>query len=744
MAMNRRARACGKPVAQAANHRPRRPPIPFGAFVLLALAMPVSAATITVNSTASGSVAGQCTLQDAVRAANTNTAVQGCVAGSPGIDTIRFASGITTITLTAPMLAPVASVPAPRQYLAGLVVTEDLVIDGQAVAGSGIPTVTIQRDPVAQPFTVIYAEGYGPALNVALSGLTVRNGNPVYIYNATAASNVNGGAFAFYNPDFANPTSNKLIVRDCVFTDTTAGFGVYVAGEIDMLNSTVSNNNSLGGMFAGSGTIGYSTFSGNTSSYEAAGGGLTTGGTLSVDHTTISGNTGRYGGGFYGGSGGKQTFTNSTISGNVAVAFGANNTMAPAGGGLYSTGQLVLTNSTVSNNRANAASNATGPYSTGGGVYSMSPGNLIMTQTTVTGNQSGHVGGGVFVGVAVISASTIQANASRAGGGIFATSTLRIDSSTIAGNTASGGNPAAIPSAGGGLYASGDTLLTNVTISGNTAALGAGLALDNQLDALYVTVTANSGSTCAGLCPSAQYPSDTYAYNLANSVVAGNSGGGPDLYGNAAITGNNSWIGTASGSVAVAAGTTVASCPTLGLAVLANNGGATATHALQSGSCLIGAGTPGSPTTTAFHGPIALTTDQRGSGFPRVVGSRSDIGAFEYQHVAVQTCKAATRAIADSGAFVRYLQGITGSALMAGLYPSAEVGDAAAAAKIADFTANSDAYDFNGDGNLDALIDGELYARYALGLRGAALFTGLSVGVARTPTQIESALGACN
>lgn len=705
---------------------------------------PALAATITVNSAATGSVAGACTLQDAVKAANTNAAVQGCVAGSVGVDTIRFASGINSITLTAPMLAPVASYPPPKQYLAGLVITEDLIIDGQAVAGSGIPAVTIQRDPAAQPFTVIYAEGSGPTLNVTLSGLTVSNGNPVYIFNPTTVSNVGGGAFAFYNPDFANPTRNKLTVRDCVFTGNTAGFGVYVPGTIDMLYSTISNNSPAGGLFAGAGDIGYSTFSNNTSSSESAGGGLTTGGTLRVDHSTISGNTGRYGGGFNGGSGGQQTFTNSVISGNVAVAFGANNTFAPAGGGLYSLGQLVLTDSSVSNNQANAAPNAPGPYSTGGGIYSGDTGNLTMTRTTVTGNQSGHVGGGVFAAAAVISASSIQLNGSKAGGGIYSTGRLQLDSSTVSGNTASGGNPAALPSSGGGIYAN-SALLTNVTISGNTAARGAGLAIDYQLDAIYVTVTANSGSTCAGLCPSEHYPNDTFSYNLANSVVAGNSGGGTDIYGNSAVTGNNSWIGTTSNSVTVANGTTIASCPTLGLAALANNGGFSATHALQPGSCLIGAGTPTSPTTTAFNGPIsAVTTDQRGTGFPRIVGSRSDIGAFEYQHAAVQSCTAATRAIPDSGAFIRYLQGVTGSALMAGLYPAAEVSDAAADAKIADFTANSDAYDFNGDGVLDPLVDGLLYARYAQGDRGAALVAGLNVGAVRTPPQIESALAACH
>ena len=52
---------------------------------------------------------------------------------------------------------------------------------------------------------------------------------------------------------------------------------------------------------------------------------------------------------------------------------------------------------------------------------------------------------------------------------------------------------------------------------------------------------------------------------------------------------------------------------------MANNGGATFTHALLSGSPAIDAG---SSTST-------LTTDQRGTGFPRLSGSAVDIGAYE-------------------------------------------------------------------------------------------------------------------
>ena len=57
------------------------------------------------------------------------------------------------------------------------------------------------------------------------------------------------------------------------------------------------------------------------------------------------------------------------------------------------------------------------------------------------------------------------------------------------------------------------------------------------------------------------------------------------------------------------------------LGPLANNGGPTQTHALLSGSPAIDTGS----------NPLALSFDQRGTGFARTVGAQTDIGAFEVQ-----------------------------------------------------------------------------------------------------------------
>jgi hypothetical protein len=127
--------------------------------------------------------------------------------------------------------------------------------------------------------------------------------------------------------------------------------------------------------------------------------------------------------------------------------------------------------------------------------------------------------------------------------------------------------------------------------------------------------------------------------NVGNSIIAGNGAGGngPDVdlgfFGGTFTSQGHNLIGNADGSTAFnATGDQVgtgASPLNPRLAPLANNGGLTHTHALLSNSPAIDNG----------HNSLAtaagLTTDQRGTGFPRFVDGNGDtiaavdIGAFE-------------------------------------------------------------------------------------------------------------------
>ncbi len=83
----------------------------FGLFarpLLRSVVGATAAATITVNTTADdNTVNGNCTLREAIQAANTNTAVDGCVAGVAGLDEIVFNLGAGTPTIT-----PTAALPS--------------------------------------------------------------------------------------------------------------------------------------------------------------------------------------------------------------------------------------------------------------------------------------------------------------------------------------------------------------------------------------------------------------------------------------------------------------------------------------------------------------------------------------------------------------------------------------------------------------------------------------------------------
>jgi len=207
----------------------------------------------------------------------------------------------------------------------------------------------------------------------------------------------------------------------------------------------------------------------------------------------------------------------------------------------------------------------------GGGIYNA--GTLIVSNSTVS-NNSGQDGGGINNSLTlIVSNSTVSNNiASSRGAGIFnGASTMTVGNSTITGNRANGGG-------GGIFFLPGDTTVNNTIVAGNFA--GA------------------TPSEMAGGPASA-------SHNLIGD--AGSAGG--------ILNGNNGNI------VGVAVNNVLD--PTL-----AFNGGPTQTHKLVTNSPALNAG-DNALALDASNNP--LTTDQRGPGFPRIVGGTVDIGAFELQ-----------------------------------------------------------------------------------------------------------------
>jgi hypothetical protein len=106
-----------------------------------------------------------------------------------------------------------------------------------------------------------------------------------------------------------------------------------------------------------------------------------------------------------------------------------------------------------------------------------------------------------------------------------------------------------------------------------------------------------------------------------NTIIAGNTistGSGPDLSGVLTSQGHN-LIGNSAGGSGFAASDLLDVNPLL--TTLRSNGGPTQTMALL----------PGSPAVDAGANSAAPAYDQRGSGYPRIVGGQIDSGAFEAQ-----------------------------------------------------------------------------------------------------------------
>ncbi len=266
------------------------------------------------------------------------------------------------------------------------------------------------------------------------------------------------------------------------------------------------------------------------------------------------------------------------------------------GGGIFAYGLSMYT-STLSRNVGQAANTVTGTATFGGGAYVNT---MYLVGSTVSGNRAAH-----DLGDGQSSYDT--------GGGIFSNTGGFVVSSTINGNYSYG--------FGGGIAAFGGyTSVINSTISGNVARTRSGGGLDLRMfyggAVANTTISANQAPSGGGV----YLRGAPQTFTLLSSLLAGNSesGGAGDFDAVSAttISGANNLVVAASATITLPADT-LHDDPKL--QPLAGNGGPTFTHALS----------PGSPALDAGNDLAGLAYDQRGPGFPRIVGAAADIGAFE-------------------------------------------------------------------------------------------------------------------
>ena len=342
-----------------------------------------------------------------------------------------------------------------------------------------------------------------------------------------------------------------------------------------------------------------------------------TGTTATATRTGFS--AGAYGGVVYGGV---AYLDRSTISDATITVTGTETAFSGGiGGGILTFGGVVLTDSTVTGVSVSVSA-PKDAYAEGGGIAARNA--IILVNSTVSNNSvTGTPGAGV------VGAYTYR-SAIR-GGGLYIGRTpegyafpATITNSTISGNSALViGDPGEFTyNGGGGILTHGQRVvtITNPTVSGNSAALNGGGLYGHDFGAFALanaTITDNTAQTGGGIVDAGTRTSYDLVTN--SSIIAGNHTlGDPanDLETIHTITGANNLITSANAPLPEG---TLTGDPML--APLADNGGATLTHALLAGSPAIDTG----------NNAASLDTDQRGEGFVRVSGAAADIGAFEAQ-----------------------------------------------------------------------------------------------------------------
>jgi CSLREA domain-containing protein len=340
---------------------------------------PALAATIAVNATGDDTSAnGNCTLREAILAASSNAAVDGCVSGAAGADTITLPAGTYDLSLA-----------GGGEHAA---LTGDLDVTSQiTIVGAGASTTVVDAHSIDRVFEV------RPGGTLTLVDLTIQGGrsntNPIGVREGggikVGLDGGEGGAGIL--------TLTRVVLQNNSSpTEEGGGFFAENGSSVTIVDSTVRTNSAdsgAGGHVRGAGTTltaTGTTFSGNTALTGCCG-------ALRVDfdavarltNSTVAGNSARAnGGGILVDSGGANsasvTLASSTVAGNVA------GTSVPgSGGGLnVGGGSATLRNTILEGNAAsNVGPDCAGSVSSDG--YNLVGSTAGCTFNATAGDQSG-------------------------------------------------------------------------------------------------------------------------------------------------------------------------------------------------------------------------------------------------------------------------------------------------------------------------------------------------------------------
>ena len=282
---------------------------------------------------------GDCSLREAILAANQDIAVDGCIAGEEE-DTILLPAGVYNLELLGPW---------EDEGLTG-----DLDITGELeLIGEGMETTFINANSIDR---VLHILNDSP---VEISGLTLTGGYTLFAITAQGS-----------DPAAASGQEASTV-------QTSLGSGVYIEdGFLWLVSTRISSNHIGGGILVGNGSNLqlHESYLENNLNELAPGGGLIVeaGGIANVLQSTIKDNRAVGSGGGAANSG-FLALLNSTVSGNTAGRHG---------GGFLNRGITLLFNITISGNTAGADVQRTGD---GGGIHQVE-GTFLLRNSLVAGN----------------------------------------------------------------------------------------------------------------------------------------------------------------------------------------------------------------------------------------------------------------------------------------------------------------------------------------------------------------------
>lgn len=334
-------------------------------------AAPTAAILVTTTLESPGN-SGDCTLGEAIWAANTDTAVDACAAGS-GADTITLPAGTYIFVGVGDNSAGLSALP---------LITSTISLNG---AGDGNTLLQSENSEASKRILNISAQGVLTVTGVTLDngildsyvGGDILNSGTLDLEASTVSHGVATSAGAIYNTGTLTVSNSQLLGNSASIY--AAGIWNH-GGTITLSNSIVSNNSPHdldtmgGGIYNDNGgtiTVAHSTFSEN----HAQGGGavLNSSGTVTIQESSVHDNVAQSAGGLWNSA--TMTIINTTIARNVAASY--------ACGGVCNGGTLHLTNVTIADNQAQGDS--AGLLNNGGTVTLQ---NSIITRNTVEGTPS--------------------------------------------------------------------------------------------------------------------------------------------------------------------------------------------------------------------------------------------------------------------------------------------------------------------------------------------------------------------